>query len=123
MKLEEVLECVRDELSEIIPDIIDECLFTTKNEASKEHLQLEICKIIESCCEANFDIKAIFSWLEIDDSFFDQAPFNQPGCSLMEYKRSFREMGGGVLIIDKIIENLLDISIELAHAGQEPIEV
>lgn len=113
MLTDQVVQAFRGELKEIIPNLIEEVIWT-REEAAEEHYQLLICKIIEETCSFRTEVKSIFYWLGMDDDFFVEHKIDETP-TFAEFFKVFKNKGGGLQILRALLNVLEDLDVELAQ--------
>ena len=112
MTTDQILHNFRVELAKLVPDFVKELLLT-RDEATMEHHQLLICNAIKETCSFRTDSLSIFKWLDLDEDFFTIEKINFAD-SYDNFFRAFKNKGGGLIILTKLLDILEDIDIELA---------
>lgn len=106
-----VLDSFLEDLSEVIPQILDAdvCKY---DRAGEEHFGLIIAHLFKKHCEALSDYRYIFNFFEIKDQDKILSLNSLSSYSLPAFYEKFRNEGGGHVLLQRIILDLVQIDIE-----------
>ena len=97
----------------IIPSLVEEVIWT-REDAWVEHYQLLTCAIIEKTLKTPLEVKALFEWLGIPTVMFEKGGSLYEPITDLEFFRHFREWGCATTIVEKALEYLEDLDMQMA---------